>query len=47
MNQERQTYTMQQENFKKMLGKYGKSGILIARLHFSMVLLRRQLHSML
>jgi hypothetical protein len=44
MDQDRQLYTMQQEKFKKMLCKYGKSQILIARLHFSMVLLWRQLH---
>ncbi len=44
MDQEPQTYTTQQENFKKMLGKYGKSRILIASQHFSMVLLWRQLH---
>jgi hypothetical protein len=31
--------------YKKKLHKYGKSRILIARLHFSMVLLWRQLHS--
>ena len=30
MDQNRQTYTMRQEIFKKMLGKYGKSPILIA-----------------
>jgi hypothetical protein len=35
---------MQQENFKKMLGKYEKSQILIARQHFSMALLWEQLH---
>jgi hypothetical protein len=45
MDQDRQIYTMQPENFKKMLHKYGKSQILIARLHFSMVLIWRQLHT--
>ncbi len=44
MDQDRQTYTMRQEIFKKMLRKYGKSRILIASQHFSMVLLWRQLH---
>jgi hypothetical protein len=44
MNQERQTHTMQKENFKKILHTYGKSNILIARQHFSMVLLWRQFH---
>ena len=44
MDQDRQTYTMRQEIFKKMLRKYGKSQILIASQHFSMVLLWRQLH---
>jgi hypothetical protein len=44
MDQGRQTYTTQQENFKKLLHKYGKSRILNARLHFSMVLLWEQLH---
>ena len=44
MDEDRQPYTMQQENFKKMWGKYEKSRILIARLHFSMVILWRQLH---
>jgi hypothetical protein len=44
MNQDRQIYTTQQENFKKMLGKYEKSRILIAREHFTMVLLWGQLH---
>jgi hypothetical protein len=39
-----QFYTTQQETFKKMLCKYGKSRILIASQHFSMVLLWRQLH---
>jgi hypothetical protein len=33
------------KKFKKMLHKYGKSQILIARQHFSMALLWRQLHS--
>ena len=42
MDQDRQPYTMQQEIFKKILGKYGKSPILIGRLDFSMVLLWRQ-----
>ena len=44
MDQEPQIYTTQQENFKKILGKYGKSRILIARQHFSMALLLGQLH---
>ena len=44
MDQEPQIYTTQQENFKKMLGKYEKSRFLIARQHFSMVLLWKQLH---
>ena len=35
---------MQQEIFIKMLGKYGKSRILIANQHFSMVLLWRHFH---
>jgi hypothetical protein len=39
MDQDPQTYKMQQENFKKMLGKYEKSRILIASQHFSMALL--------
>ena len=39
MDQDHQTYKMQQENFTKKLCKYGKSRFLIARLHFSMVLL--------
>ena len=42
--QDHQTWTTQQENFKKKLGKYGKSRILIARQHFSMLFLWRQLH---
>jgi hypothetical protein len=44
MDQDSQTYTAQQENFKKMLCKTAKSRILIASQHFSMVLLWRQLH---
>ena len=44
MDQDPQTYKMQQENFKKKLCKYGKSRFLIARLHFSMVVLWGQLH---
>jgi hypothetical protein len=44
MEQDRQTCTTPQENFKKMWGKHGKSRILIASLHFSMVILWRQLH---
>jgi hypothetical protein len=44
MDQEPLIYTTQQENFKKMLGKYEKSIILIARQHFSMALLWGQLH---
>jgi hypothetical protein len=44
MDQDHQTHRTQQENFKKKLCKYGKSRILIARLHFSMVLLWVQLH---
>ena len=39
MDQDLQIYRMQQENFKKMLGKYEKSRILIAMQHFSMALL--------
>jgi hypothetical protein len=39
MDLDRQIYTTQQENFKKMLRKTAKSRILIASLHFSMVLL--------
>jgi hypothetical protein len=37
-------YTTQQEIYKTMLGKYGTPRILIARLHFPMVLLWRKLH---
>jgi hypothetical protein len=44
MDQEPQIYRTQQENFKKKLCKYGKSRFLIARLHFSMVVLWGQLH---
>jgi hypothetical protein len=44
MDQDRQTYTTQQENFKKKLCKYGKSRILIASQHFSMVVLWGKLH---
>ena len=44
MDQDPQTYKMQQENFKKKLCKYGKSRFLIARQHFSMALLWGQLH---
>jgi hypothetical protein len=44
MDQDPQTYKMQQENFKKILGKSEKSRILIASLHFSMALLWGQLH---
>jgi hypothetical protein len=44
MDQDRQTYTMQQENSKKMLHKYAKTRILIAMQHFSMALLWEQLH---
>ena len=44
MDQDCQIYRTQQENFKKKLCKYGKSRFLIARLHFSMVLLWGQLH---
>jgi hypothetical protein len=44
MDQEPLIYITQQENFKKMLGKYKKSRILIARQHFSMALLWEQLH---
>ena len=44
MDQDRRIYRTQQENFKKMLRKYGKSQILMASKHFSMVLLWGQLH---
>jgi hypothetical protein len=44
MDRGRQTYTMQQNISEKMLDEDGKSRNLIARLHFSMVLLWRQLH---
>ena len=45
MDQDHQIYRTQQENFKKKkLCKYEKSRILIARQHFSMVLLWEQLH---
>jgi hypothetical protein len=45
MEQDRQTFTTPQENSKKkMWGKYGKSQFFSARLHFSMVILCRQLH---
>jgi hypothetical protein len=44
MDQEPQIYKMQQENFKTMFGKYGKSRFLIAMEHFSMALLWGQLH---
>ncbi len=44
MDQDRQHCTLQQENFKNKLRKTGKSRILMARQHFSMVLLWRQLH---
>ena len=39
MDEDHQTCTTKQENFKKMLGKYEKSRILIAMQHFSMALL--------
>jgi hypothetical protein len=39
MDEDHQTCTTEQENFKKMLGKYEKSRILIAMQHFSMALL--------
>ena len=45
IDQERQNRLAQQEKFKKILGKYWKSQILIARQHFSMVLLWRQLRT--
>ena len=44
MDQDPQIYKMQQENFKKKLRKTAKSRFLIARPHFSMVLLWGQLH---
>ena len=45
MEQDRQTCTAPRENFKnKMSSKYWKSRVLIARLHFSMVIIWRQLH---
>jgi hypothetical protein len=44
MDQDRQIYRTQQENFKKKLCKYGKSRILIDSQHFSMVLLWGQVH---
>jgi hypothetical protein len=44
MDQDSQIYKMQQENSKKMLHKYAKTRFLIARQHFSMALLWRQLH---
>jgi hypothetical protein len=44
MDQDPQIYKTQQGKFKKMLRKYEKSRILIAREHLSMALLWGQLH---
>jgi hypothetical protein len=44
MDEDHQTCTTKQENFRKMLGKFEKSRILIAMQHFSMALLWGQLH---
>jgi hypothetical protein len=44
MDQDRQIYRTRQENFKKILGKYEKSRILIARQHFLMAIIWGQLH---
>jgi hypothetical protein len=44
MDQDPQIYKMQQENFKKKVVQVWKITILIARPHFSMVLLWGQLH---
>jgi hypothetical protein len=44
MDQDRHKPTRRNNKISKMLHKYGKSRILIARQHFSMVLLWRQLH---
>jgi hypothetical protein len=43
MGQDRQPYVIQQEKIPKNIVDYGKSRILVARQHFSMELLWRQL----
>jgi hypothetical protein len=44
MDHDHPIYKMQQENSKKILHKYAKTLIFIARQHFSMALLWGQLH---